>query len=32
MEKSMPERFLCPISADLMTNPVMDVHGHNFQK
>jgi hypothetical protein len=28
----MPNRFLCPITDEDMKDPVMDEHGHNFEK
>eukprot|EP00668_Euglena_longa_P007260 GGOE01008687.1.p1 GENE.GGOE01008687.1~~GGOE01008687.1.p1 ORF type:complete len:492 (-),score=98.63 GGOE01008687.1:1625-3079(-) len=27
-----PARYFCPITAELMTDPVMDCHGHNFER
>eukprot|EP00668_Euglena_longa_P008620 GGOE01010383.1.p1 GENE.GGOE01010383.1~~GGOE01010383.1.p1 ORF type:complete len:604 (-),score=150.63 GGOE01010383.1:485-2254(-) len=29
---SMPERYLCPITTEIMVDPVMDYHGHNFER
>eukprot|EP00667_Euglena_gracilis_P007076 EG_transcript_7144 len=28
----MPERYLCPITTEIMVDPVMDLHGHNFER
>eukprot|EP00668_Euglena_longa_P021899 GGOE01027257.1.p1 GENE.GGOE01027257.1~~GGOE01027257.1.p1 ORF type:complete len:417 (+),score=111.36 GGOE01027257.1:50-1252(+) len=28
----MPERYLCPITTEIMMDPVMDHHGHNFER
>eukprot|EP00667_Euglena_gracilis_P015031 EG_transcript_15607 len=28
----MPERYLCPITTEIMVEPVMDFHGHNFER
>lgn len=30
--KEIPETFVCPITQDIMENPVTDIHGHNFEK
>ena len=27
-----PARFFCPITTELMVDPVMDCHGHNFER
>ena len=27
-----PERYLCPITQEVMAEPVMDRMGHNFEK
>lgn len=32
METEIPDSFLCPITADEIIEPVMDIHGHNFEK
>eukprot|EP00667_Euglena_gracilis_P017175 EG_transcript_18051 len=29
---AMPERYLCPITTEIMVDPVMDLHGHNFER
>eukprot|EP00667_Euglena_gracilis_P006395 EG_transcript_6455 len=29
---AMPERYLCPITTEIMVDPVMDHHGHNFER
>eukprot|EP01013_Petalomonas_cantuscygni_P014617 TRINITY_DN2999_c0_g1_i1.p1 TRINITY_DN2999_c0_g1~~TRINITY_DN2999_c0_g1_i1.p1 ORF type:complete len:528 (-),score=65.87 TRINITY_DN2999_c0_g1_i1:154-1737(-) len=29
---SIPERYLCPITQELMSDPVMDTEGHNFER
>jgi len=30
-DPSPPNRFLCPITCEVMRHPVMDRHGHNFE-
>eukprot|EP00668_Euglena_longa_P043910 GGOE01058456.1.p1 GENE.GGOE01058456.1~~GGOE01058456.1.p1 ORF type:complete len:470 (+),score=79.44 GGOE01058456.1:29-1411(+) len=32
MATEMPERYLCPITTEIMMDPVMDHHGHNFER
>eukprot|EP00667_Euglena_gracilis_P009193 EG_transcript_9337 len=32
MAPEMPERYLCPITTEIMMDPVMDLHGHNFER
>eukprot|EP00667_Euglena_gracilis_P002990 EG_transcript_2996 len=32
MASPMPERYLCPITTEVMQDPVMDQHGHNFER
>ena len=27
-----PDRFLCPITCEVMTDPVVSIHGHHFQR
>jgi len=31
-EVTHPENFICPISFDLMTNPLVSIYGHHYQK
>ena len=31
-EVTSPEKFLCPISFDLMTDPLVSIYGHHYQK
>lgn len=31
-EVTPPEHFICPISCDLMTDPLVSIYGHNYQR
>ena len=31
-EVTHPENFICPISFDLMTDPLVSIYGHHYQK
>ncbi len=32
MSDEIPDNFICPISQDIMENPVIDSCGHYFEK
>ena len=32
MHQEVPEEFLCPITLNIMENPVTNVHGHTFDR
>ena len=31
-EVTYPENFICPISFDLMTDPLVSIYGHHYQR
>ena len=31
-DESIPEHFVCPLTLEMMTDPLVSKHGHNFER